>query len=98
MAFGPSWIGEEVLQKETDELQIIDGHIRWVDTSGTQALPSMVLGHGFSYDASYYAMVGGAAGKCQCTWDVEIEVDMNGVVVNNQIQNVKCTPSLTSNL
>jgi len=91
------WIGEEVLQKESDELQIIDGHIRWVGTSGAQALPFTVLGKGFSYDASYYAMVGGDAGKCQCTWDVEIEVDMNGVVVNNQIQNVKCTPSITLN-
>jgi len=89
------WKGEEPLEKETDVLQIIDGHLRWVDTAGTLDLPSTVLGKGFSYEASYYATVGGDAGKCQCTWDVDIEVDMNGVVQANEIQNIKCTPSLT---
>ena len=55
-------------------------------------LPDLVLDRGFRYDADYYAYVGGDVGKCECTWQVSIEVDMNGNVLENDLVNLKCAP------
>jgi hypothetical protein len=76
-----------------------DGQKRivWVDAPGFVRLETgKVQPDGLSLKAKFEAKVasgiGAAGGTCACSWEVLIEVDNTGKVLNNKVLNASCTP------
>ncbi|MFN7963968.1 MAG: PKD domain-containing protein [Thermoanaerobaculia bacterium] len=71
--------------------------VHWNDAPGLPDLPPGALAGsgaaGAGFKAHFFAMVTGPLGTCTCTWDIDMAVAANGVVVTPPVMsNEKCTP------
>lgn len=65
--------------------------ITWLDAPGMTFSPSGLKPSGASFRAHFEAKVSGGLGECKCSWDVRIEIDKDGNVTSNQVENVSCS-------
>ncbi len=67
--------------------------ILWLDAPGYNPLVKSDLApDGASVKFKFEAKVSGSTGECQCSWEVLIEIDKDGKILNNKVQNVNCSP------
>jgi PKD domain-containing protein len=66
--------------------------ITWLDAPGLKFKTSALKPDGASFQAHFEAKVTGDLGDCKCSWDVRIEIDKDGKVTSNKVENVVCTP------
>jgi hypothetical protein len=76
------------------DYKVYDGQERilWLDAPGTVKVTAAELAlDGYFYKAKFEATVSGNTGTCNCSWEVLIEIDKDGKILNNKVQNVNCS-------
>jgi hypothetical protein len=67
--------------------------ILWLDAPGPVNRPKAhVQAGGLKYMGKFEAKVSGSDGECHCAWEVHIEVDTAGNVIQNELTGVHCHP------
>lgn len=87
-ATGEGRAGEDAPSKF--KIYLGERRILWIDAPGATIATKELTAKpgGFSYKAKFQAKV--SPGKCECTWEVVIDVDRTGKVISNTMSEPKC--------